>query len=49
MSFAQIQVISGRNVSGGRFTSLMLGGISCWIGHHFFPSMPDPTWPAPKA
>ena len=44
-----MQVISGRNLSGGWFTSLMLGGLSYWIGLPFLSDRPGPTWLAPKA
>ncbi len=40
MSFAELQVITARNVTGGRFTSLMLGGLNYQIEHHLFPTMP---------
>jgi len=40
MSFARRQVITARNVAGGRFTNLMLGGLNYQIEHHLFPTMP---------
>jgi len=43
MSFAQRQVVTARNVAGGRFTNLMLGGLNYQIEHHLFPSMPRPN------
>jgi fatty acid desaturase len=43
LSFARRQVITARNVSGGRFTCLMLGGLNFQIEHHLFPSMPRPN------
>ena len=43
MSFAELQVITARNVTGGRFTSLMLGGLNYQIEHHLFPTMPRPN------
>jgi fatty acid desaturase len=43
MSFAQRQVITARNVTGGRFTNLMLGGLNYQIEHHLFPTMPRPN------
>jgi fatty acid desaturase len=45
MSFARRQVITARNVTGGRFTSLMLGGLNYQIEHHLFPTMPRPNLP----
>jgi len=43
MSFARRQVITARNVAGGRFTDLMLGGLNYQIEHHLFPTMPRPN------
>jgi fatty acid desaturase len=43
MSFAELQVITARNVTGGWFTSLMLGGLNYQIEHHLFPTMPRPN------
>ena len=43
MSFARRQVISARNITGGRFTNLILGGLNYQIEHHLFPSMPRPN------
>ncbi len=43
MSFARRQVITARNIAGGRFTDLMLGGLNYQIEHHLFPTMPRPN------
>jgi fatty acid desaturase len=43
MSFARRQVITARNVAGGRFTNFMLGGLNYQIEHHLFPTMPRPN------
>jgi fatty acid desaturase len=43
MSFARRQVTTARNVAGGRFTNLMLGGLGYQIEHHLFPTMPRPN------
>ena len=43
MSFARRQVITARNVTGGRFTNLLLGGLNYQIEHHLFPTMPRPN------
>jgi fatty acid desaturase len=43
MTFARRQVITARNVTGGRFTTLMLGGLNYQIEHHLFPTMPRPN------
>jgi fatty acid desaturase len=42
-SFARRQVVTARNVTGGRFTDFMLGGLNYQIEHHLFPSMPRPN------
>jgi fatty acid desaturase len=41
--FARRQVVTARNIRGGRFTTLMLGGLNYQIEHHLFPSMPRPN------
>jgi fatty acid desaturase len=41
--FARRQVITARNISGGSFTTFMLGGLNRQIEHHLFPSMPRPN------
>ena len=41
--FARRQVIIARNISGGPFTTFMLGGLNRQIEHHLFPSMPRPN------
>ncbi len=43
MGFARRQVVSARNIAGGRLTTLMLGGLNYQIEHHLFPSMPRPN------
>ncbi|WP_073952804.1 fatty acid desaturase family protein [Streptomyces kebangsaanensis] len=40
--FLRRQVLTSRNVRGGRVTDLMLGGLNYQIEHHLFPSMPTP-------
>ena len=45
MSFAQRQVITSRNVTGGRFTGFVFGGLNYQIEHHLFPGMPRPNLP----
>jgi fatty acid desaturase len=37
------QVLTSRNVRGGRLTELALGGLNYQIEHHLFPSMPRPN------
>ena len=43
MGFARRQVVTARNIAGGRLTTLMLGGLNYQIEHHLFPSMPRPN------
>jgi fatty acid desaturase len=43
--FARRQVITARNISGGRLTTFLLGGLNYQIEHHLFPSMPRPNLP----
>ena len=44
-SFARRQVVTARNISGGRLTTFLLGGLNYQIEHHLFPSMPRPNLP----
>jgi fatty acid desaturase len=41
--FLRQQVLPSRNVSGGRLTETMLGGLNYQIEHHLFPAMPRPA------
>jgi fatty acid desaturase len=41
--FLRRQVLTSRNVQGGRFTDFVLGGLNYQIEHHLFPSMPRPN------
>ncbi|HEV3167103.1 MAG TPA: acyl-CoA desaturase, partial [Isosphaeraceae bacterium] len=43
VSFARRQVITARNIAGGRFTTFMMGGLNYQIEHHLFPMMPRPN------
>jgi fatty acid desaturase len=43
MSFAQRQVITARNISGGPLLNFALGGLNYQIEHHLFPTMPRPN------
>ena len=36
-------MLTSRNVRGGCFTDMLLGGLNYQIEHHLFPSMPRPT------
>jgi fatty acid desaturase len=41
--FLRRQVLTSRNVRGGSFVNLLLGGLNYQIEHHLFPSMPSPN------
>jgi fatty acid desaturase len=41
--FLRRQVLTSRNVSGGRVTETLLGGLNYQIEHHLFPAMPRPS------
>ncbi|MEV4636956.1 acyl-CoA desaturase [Actinoplanes sp. NPDC049548] len=41
--FLRKQVLTSRNVRGGRLTDAALGGLNHQIEHHLFPSMPTPN------
>jgi fatty acid desaturase len=41
--FLRRQVLTSRNVRGGRVTDFVLGGLNYQIEHHLFPSMPRPN------
>ena len=48
LDFLRRQVLTSRNVRGGRFTDFALGGLNYQIEHHLFPSMPRPACAAPS-
>jgi fatty acid desaturase len=39
--FLHRQVLTSRNLTGGRFTTMAFGGLNYQIEHHLFPSMPS--------
>ena len=41
LDFLRRQVLTSRNVAGGRLTSYVLGSLNYQIEHHLFPSMPS--------
>jgi fatty acid desaturase len=43
LDFLRRQVLTSRNIRGGWFTDLALGGLNYQIEHHLFPSMPRPS------
>jgi fatty acid desaturase len=40
IDYLRRQVLTSRNVRGGWFTDLLLGGLNYQVEHHLFPSMP---------
>jgi fatty acid desaturase len=42
LDFLRRQVLTTRNVRGGQFVEIALGGLNYQIEHHLFPSMPTP-------
>ncbi|WP_246646995.1 fatty acid desaturase family protein [Nonomuraea ceibae] len=43
LDFLRKQVLTTRNVRGGRFTDIAMGGLNYQIEHHLFPNMPTPN------
>jgi fatty acid desaturase len=43
VDFLRRQVLTSRNVRGGRLVDVALGGLNYQIEHHLFPSMPTPN------
>jgi fatty acid desaturase len=43
LDYLRKQVLTSRNVAGGRWVSFLLGGLNYQIEHHLFPSMPRPN------
>ncbi|MHB1583762.1 MAG: acyl-CoA desaturase [Acidimicrobiales bacterium] len=43
IGFARRQVITARNLTSGRWTTFIFGGLNYQIEHHLFPSMPRPN------
>ncbi|MFE9914672.1 fatty acid desaturase family protein [Micromonospora sp. NPDC005553] len=43
LDYLRRQVLTSRNVSGGRLLDALLGGLNYQIEHHLFPSMPRPN------
>jgi fatty acid desaturase len=42
LDFLRRQVLMSRNIRGGRFLDVAMGGLNYQIEHHLFPSMPRP-------
>lgn len=43
LDYLRKQVLTSRNISGGRWVDFLLGGLNYQIEHHLFPSMPRPN------
>lgn len=43
IDFLQRQVLMSRNIAGGWFTDLAMGGLNLQVEHHLFPNMPRPN------
>lgn len=43
VDYLRRQVLTSRNIRGGRLTDFVLGGLNYQIEHHLFPSMPRPS------
>uniref|UniRef100_UPI0015CA6976 fatty acid desaturase family protein n=1 Tax=Spinactinospora alkalitolerans TaxID=687207 RepID=UPI0015CA6976 len=43
VDYLRRQVLTSRNIRGGRLTDLALGGLNYQVEHHLFPSMPRPN------
>ena len=42
LDFLRRQVLMSRNIRGGRFLDMAMGGLNYQVEHHLFPSMPRP-------
>ncbi|WP_344095634.1 acyl-CoA desaturase [Microbacterium deminutum] len=42
LDFLRRQILMSRNIRGGRFVDIFMGGLNYQIEHHLFPSMPRP-------
>jgi fatty acid desaturase len=43
VDYLRKQVLTSRNITGGRWVDFLLGGLNYQIEHHLFPSMPRPN------
>jgi len=43
LDYLRKQVLTARNVTGGRWVDFLLGGLNYQIEHHLFPNMPRPN------
>jgi len=42
LDFLRRQVLTSRNIGGGRWVDVLMGGLNHQVEHHLFPSMPRP-------
>ncbi|QGQ19296.1 acyl-CoA desaturase [Cellulomonas sp. JZ18] len=43
VDFLRRQVLQSRDITGGRWVDLLMGGLNHQVEHHLFPSMPSPS------
>ena len=43
VDFLRRQVLTSRNIRGGRFMDVVMGGLNYQVEHHLFPNMPRPS------
>src|SRR3954452_10575277 len=43
LAFLRRQVLTSRNIGGGRWVDILMGGLNHQVEHHLFPSMPRPS------
>jgi len=43
IDFLRRQVLTSRNIGGGRWVDVLMGGLNHQVEHHLFPSMPRPS------
>lgn len=43
IDFLRRQILTSRNIKGGRLATFLMGGLNYQIEHHLFPSMPRPN------
>ncbi|QCB93362.1 fatty acid desaturase family protein [Cellulomonas shaoxiangyii] len=42
LDFLSKQVLTSRNINGGTFVTMLMGGLDAQVEHHLFPNMPRP-------
>ena len=43
LDFLRRQVLTSRNIGGGKWVDILMGGLNHQVEHHLFPSMPRPS------